>query len=98
MAHTLQVHVDSMVHDFNASGIPWKGMQCRNLWAGGTGVLYALPALVCPTWPERAMWCVQAFLSVWADYFHIHHDSIAHGLDRWYARTHATFSTAQCSS
>jgi hypothetical protein len=34
---------------------------------------------------EQAAWILQAFLSVMADYVHIHHDSVFHGLDRYYA-------------
>ena len=68
--------------DARNSGLPWDGMQCRSLIAGGTGVLYALPALACPTPAEKSLWFVQATCSVVADYFMIHTKSYWHGVDR----------------
>ena len=71
--------------EFTSSGLPWRGEKCRSLLAGGSGILYALAALGCPTLWEQAMWVSQALISVWADYFHVHHDHVAHGIDRYYA-------------
>lgn len=54
--------------------------------AGLSGALFALPAFVSSGHPyDQIMWSVQAFLSIMADYFHIHHDSVWHGIDRYFA-------------
>jgi hypothetical protein len=71
--------------------MPWKGLECCSLMAGCSGILYALPALVCPNQVERAAWILQACLSVLADYFHIHHDSSWHGIDRFFAIFNSIF-------
>lgn len=42
-------------------GIPWTGMQCRSLRAGGTGILYALPAFVSPS-PDKYLWIIQGII------------------------------------
>mmetsp|Transcript_43215 Transcript_43215/g.97674 ORF Transcript_43215/g.97674 Transcript_43215/m.97674 type:complete len:212 (-) Transcript_43215:268-903(-) len=61
-------------------------MKCRSVMAGWSGVLYALPGIVNEIPPvERGLWFLQGFLSVWADYYEIHHLSFAHGLDRLFA-------------
>ena len=49
----LQVHAETLVVDFTSAGIPWEGLQCRSIMAGGSGIMYALPALVCPSWTEK---------------------------------------------
>ena len=75
----------STIRHFRSPNMPWKGELCRSPWAGLSGAAYMLPALACTTILEQGIWVVAAFLSVWADYVHIHHDSIFHGLDRCYA-------------
>jgi hypothetical protein len=85
--HALFVQFNGMFHDCCDSTLPWKGYQCRSLRAGGSGCLYALPALATSNRWEQAIWITQAILSVWADYFNIHHSSVAHGVDRVYAFT-----------
>ena len=80
--HLVHTHVHAILMDASDSGIPWSGLQCRSIIAGGTGIMYALPALVCPTWWEKSLWFVQAICSVVADYFEIHHKSYWHGIDR----------------
>jgi hypothetical protein len=87
VGNTLSLLLKGVTKDFRSNGMPWKGSRCRSLIAGGSGILYALPALVCSSnHPlECVMWIVQAILSVLADYFHIHHDSMWHGVDRFFA-------------
>jgi len=65
------------------NNLPWKGEQTRSLIAGGSGILYTLPALASPSTArvEQTAWVIQAILSVWADYFHVHHNHVAHGID-----------------
>jgi hypothetical protein len=77
--------IKGIVHDFCDNGLPWDGYQCRSLRAGGSGCLFALPWLFASSPWEQFAWLIQGFLSVWADYFHIHHASIAHGMDRIFA-------------
>jgi len=60
-------------------------MQCRSKRAGMSGILYCLPALICPSLVEKMMWIIQSILSVRADYFEIHHTHVAHGQDRIFA-------------
>jgi hypothetical protein len=87
VANTLSLQLKGITKDFRNNGLAWKGSQCRSLIAGGSGILYALPALVCSNnHPlECVIWIVQAVLSVLADYFHVHHDSLWHGVDRIFA-------------
>ena len=85
--HAALVQFNGMFHDCCNSTLPWKGYQCRSIRAGGSGCLYALPALATSNRWEQAIWITQAILSVWADYFNIHHSSFAHGADRIYAFT-----------
>jgi hypothetical protein len=87
---TIRHQLQGMTDDFCQSGLPWSGPQCRSPFAGGTGVLYSLPALCCQNNPlEQCTWILQAFLSVMADYVCIHDDSLFHGMDRFFA----TFNT-----
>ena len=79
--------VKGIIHDFCDNGLPWDGYQCRSLRAGGSGCLFALPCLFASHPLEQLAWLIQGFLSVWADYFHIHHASVAHGIDRIFANT-----------
>ena len=110
VVQTIQHQLQGMTEDFVKSGLPWSGNQCRSFMAGGTGILYCLPAMAIAlaAWHadheghtgfhaspvsihhnlqylEQAAWILQAYLSVMADYVHIHHDSVFHGLDRYYA-------------
>jgi hypothetical protein len=81
--HVISLPLRNLSQEFCNNGLPWEGNSCRSLLAGGSGCLYALPALFAnASFLERMIWIVQACLSVWADYFHIHHSSIVHGLDR----------------
>jgi hypothetical protein len=91
ISNTLALQIKGVTQDFCKSGLPWEGFQCRSAMAGGSGILYALPALVvvCSNHSnhdhpmvEQCLWMAQAMLSVMADYFHIHHDSLWHGMDR----------------
>jgi len=74
------------IANFRNPNMPWAGERCRSTYAGLSGVAYALPGCFCPigSW-EPLMWMMTAFLSCQADYFHIHHDSVYHGLDRCFA-------------
>jgi hypothetical protein len=85
--HAALVQFNGIFLNFCDSTLPWKGHQCRSLRAGGSGCLYALPALATSNRWEQAIWITQAILSVWADYFNAHHSSFAHGVDRVYAFT-----------
>jgi hypothetical protein len=81
----LQEHASTIKH-FSDPHMPWKGNICRSYASGLSGVAYALPAFVCPrgSW-EPLLWCTQVFLSFMADYVHIGHHSVWHGVDRVYA-------------
>jgi hypothetical protein len=82
-----------MSDDFQKSGLPWDGIQCRSTWAGLSGIVYCLPIFVCHNHRmEQTAWVLQAFLSIMADYVHIHHESYWHGIDRFYA-TYNVLST-----
>ena len=85
ISHALSLHLTSLLKDFRSNGLPWQGDQCRSLMAGGSGCLYALPALYSCSRSEQALWITQSILSVCADYFNVHHDSVAHGIDRIFA-------------
>ena len=80
----LKMHTDTIAN-FRSPNMPWPGDQCVSKWAGISGLAYSLPALVSPSGWEQGLWILSAFLSVKADYVHIHEDSIFHGLDRCYA-------------
>jgi hypothetical protein len=83
LQHVISLPLSNLSQEFCNNGLPWEGNDCRSLLAGGSGCLYALPALFANvSFFEQMIWIVQACLSVWADYFHVHHSSIAHGLDR----------------
>ncbi len=72
--------------DFCHNGLPWQGPECRSEWAGLSGVLYALPALVSSGHPyDQIMWPMQACFSILADYFYICDNSFWHGVDRYFA-------------
>jgi hypothetical protein len=64
-AHFVQVQVHCMFSDFKCSGLPWRGKRARSAQAGLSGVFYALAAFACPSAWEKAMWILQAALSVW---------------------------------
>jgi hypothetical protein len=83
--HAVTIQFNGIFRNHCDSTLPWKGYRCRSLRAGGSGCLYALPALATSNRWEQALWITQAILSVWADYFNIHHSSFAHGVDRVYA-------------
>lgn len=86
IGETLRYQIRGMTEGFRKSGLPWNGDQCVSVFAGGTGILYCLPAFACQDYHlEQARWILQGLLSVMADYVHISHDSIFHGIDRFYA-------------
>jgi len=89
--HVLEVQWHCLTQDFTHPGLPWEppAPECRSILAGGSGCLYALPMLVCPSYGEKMLWVLQAFFSVWADYFNIHRRSVSHGLDRLMATSMA---------
>ncbi len=72
----------SMVVDFKSSGLPWSGMKCRSLRAGGSSILCLLPILAEVHSMAKCWWVIQCFLALQADYFHVHHPSTWHGLDK----------------
>lgn len=75
-----------MTEEFRSSGLPWSGHECRSLIAGGSGVLYCLPALFCNSNPlEQSIWLTQALISVMADYVYVGGVSWIHGIDRFFA-------------
>uniref|UniRef100_A0A7S2SMK2 Uncharacterized protein n=1 Tax=Rhizochromulina marina TaxID=1034831 RepID=A0A7S2SMK2_9STRA len=74
-----------LFRDFRSSNLPWRGKQCQSWVAGGSGLLFLLPVAVCPERWEQGIWLLQATLSFLADFVHIHHDSVFHGLDRVFA-------------
>ena len=83
--NTISIQVKGLSNDFCQNGLPWKGPQCRSVVAGCSGVFYMLPIFATSNSLERFQWILQACLSVLADYFHIHHDSAWHGIDRYFA-------------
>jgi len=98
--HAVRVQVSGLSTEFCDNGMPWSSIeQCRSMTAGLTGILYAMPSffVLGPAAPagssdnatllllERTAWIVTACFSVWADYFHIHRPSVAHGVDRIWA-------------
>ena len=90
---TIYHQLKGMSDDFQKSGLPWDGTQCRSTWAGLSGILYCLPIFFCYNHRmEQIAWIIQAFLSIMADYLHIHHESYWHGIDRFYA-TYNVLST-----
>jgi len=71
--------------NFQSNNMPWEGVEnCRSIMAGCSGILYALPAFVCPRSAvfEKSIWISQAICSIMADYVHIHENSCWHGVDR----------------
>ena len=75
-----------LTNEFNQNGLPWSGEQCRSIMAGGSGVLYCIPALFCKdNRIEQSLWITQAILSILADYVYIDQDSWFHGIDRIFA-------------
>jgi hypothetical protein len=81
-----KTQVRGMTEEFRSSGLPWSGHECRSLIAGGSGVLYCLPALFCNSNPlEQSIWLTQALISVMADYVYVGGDSWIHGIDRFFA-------------
>jgi hypothetical protein len=84
--NTSVLQLRGLTSDFQKSGLPWEGYQCRSLMAGGSGVLYALPCFIpAISFVDGSLWILQAILSVLADYLHIHHCSVWHGIDRYFA-------------
>ena len=71
---TLSSHFSALVHNFRDNNMPWS--ECRSLIAGASGILYALPIFVVNDRVEQLVWCIQASLSIMADYVHIQHDSM----------------------
>lgn len=93
LAKTVLLQVNGLTEGFRTSGLPWDGPQCRSWMAGGSGILYCLPAFVSPTNSlEQFAWIIQAIFSVMADYIFIDQESIFHGIDRYYA-TFNVFAT-----
>ena len=85
--------------DFRTNGLPWKGDECRSIIAGGSGILYCLPALLCNgNGIEQVRWLTQAFLSIMADYVYIDQDSSIHGIDRIFATTNTIVIILQAAS
>eukprot|EP00536_Pseudo-nitzschia_multiseries_P010242 jgi/Psemu1/242788/estExt_Genewise1.C_3060014 len=75
-----------MTQEFQSSGLPWKGPQCRSVISGCSGVLFCLPVFFCKNSRlDQFNWVVQALLSVMADYVCIVGDSWVHGVDRFFA-------------
>lgn len=92
ISNTFALQLKGLTRDFQKSGLPWDGPECRSVMAGCSGILFAAPALFCTDNPtERFIWILQGCLSVLADYFHIHHDSFWHGLDRYFATFNLMF-------
>ncbi len=75
-----------LTKEFKQNGLPWSGEQCRSIMAGGSGVLFCIPALFCKdNRIEQSLWITQAILSILADYVYIDQDSWFHGIDRIFA-------------
>ena len=72
----------SMTVDFQSSGLPWSGQQCKSLRAGGSSILCVIPMLVEVSPIAKCWWILQGFLALQADYFHVHHPSAWHGMDK----------------
>lgn len=86
LSETAAFQFNGLTEGFRKSGLPWDGAACRSWMAGGSGVLYCLPALFCGgDRLEQCAWILQAVLSVMADYSLIDRDSVVHGVDRCYA-------------
>lgn len=85
-----RTQIGGLTKDFKSNGLPWSGPQCRSILAGGSGILFLLPAFFCKgNTFEQARWVVSAFLSFMADYVCIVGDSWFHGIDRVVATTNA---------
>jgi hypothetical protein len=86
IAKVVKTQIGGMTEEFRSSGLPWSGHECRSVIAGGSGVLYCLPALFCSSNPlEQCIWLTQALISVMADYVYVGGDSWIHGIDRFFA-------------
>jgi hypothetical protein len=86
LSETATLQVNGVTEGFRKSGLPWSGPECRSWIAGGSGILYCLPACFCTNnHLEQGAWILQAVFSVMADYVCVDRDSIFHGLDRCYA-------------
>ncbi len=85
-----RTQISGLTKDFKSNGLPWSGPQCRSILAGGSGVLFLIPAFVCKgNTFEQTRWVIAAFLSFMADYVYIVGDSWFHGIDRIVATTNA---------
>ena len=83
---TVVAQARGMTEEFNNSGLPWTGHECRSVIAGGSGVLYCLPAFFCKNnHIEQCVWFTQALISVTADYVYVGRNSWIHGIDRFFA-------------
>lgn len=84
----IKTQILGLTRDFRTNGLPWSGHECRSIIAGGSGVLYCLPALFCKDNNiEQYRWITQALLSIMADYVYIDRNSWIHGIDRIFATT-----------
>jgi len=87
IANTVVIQVqETTIKEFQNPGLPWTVYECRSVIAGGSGVLYCLPALFCKSDNiTQCIWVTQALLSVMADYVYVGRKSCIHGVDRCFA-------------
>jgi len=86
IAKTVVAQARGLTEEFQNSGLPWTCNECRSVVAGGSGVLYCLPALFCKSnRVEQCIWLAQALLSIMADYVYVGRNSWIHGIDRIFA-------------
>lgn len=81
----LAFHWNALTSDFRHSALPFKRPACQSLWAGGSGILYVLPAFATPFLWESVLWILQAICSILADYTYVGQDHLVQGIDRWLA-------------
>ena len=78
----VRTQVSGLLWEFKSCKMPWPAERCRSKRAGWSGICFALPVVCCAYRGERLLWCLQAFMSVLADYVFIGRSSVVHGLDR----------------
>lgn len=96
LSKTMAAQVLGLTTEFKKNGLPWSGDQCRSILAGGSGVLFCIPAIFCNgNRIEQSIWITQAILSVLADYVYIDQDSWFHGIDRIFATSNVVAMIAR---
>lgn len=87
IVNTVAIQVqETTIKEFQNPGLPWTVNECRSVIAGGSGILYCLPAFFCKgNNITQCIWVTQALLSIMADYVYVGEKSCIHGVDRCFA-------------